>query len=85
MTPSCRAAATGLIGAALLVVGCKSIFPGGAAKEPEPLPVTRAPEEVVVAVFETERDRLTKGAKVKRFVDVLAEKHVRSALRRLKP
>jgi hypothetical protein len=51
LTPSCRAAATGLIGAALLVVGCKSIFPGGAAKEPEPLPVTRAPEEVVVAAW----------------------------------
>ena len=43
------------------------------------------PEDVVVAVFEIERDRLTKDAKVARFVDVLAEKPVRSALRRLKP
>jgi hypothetical protein len=45
----------------------------------------RIPEDVIVAVFETERDRLTKDAKVERFVDVLAEKHVRSALRRMKP
>jgi Protein of unknown function (DUF3562) len=41
-------------------------------------------EEVVVAVFETERLRLTEGAKVERFVDVLAEKRAKSALRRMK-
>ena len=41
-------------------------------------------EEVVVAVFETERLRLTEGAKIKRFVDVLAENCARSALRRMK-
>jgi hypothetical protein len=37
-------------------------------------------EEVVVAVFETERLRLTERAKVKRFVDVLAEKRAKRAL-----
>jgi hypothetical protein len=42
-------------------------------------------EDVVVAVFETERLRLTQGAKVERFVDVLAEKRAKRALRRLKP
>ena len=42
-------------------------------------------EEVVVAVFETERHRLTQRAKVENFVDVIAEKSTRSALRRLKP
>jgi hypothetical protein len=31
-------------------------------------------EDVVVAVFETERHRLTQGAKVENFVDVLARK-----------
>ena len=41
-------------------------------------------EEVVVQVFETERSRLTQGAKVESFVDVLAEKRARSALRRMK-
>jgi hypothetical protein len=40
----------------------------------------RAPQEVVVAVFETERLRLTERAKVKRFVDVLAEKRAKRAL-----
>jgi hypothetical protein len=38
------------------------------------------PQEVVVAVFETERLRLTERAKVKRFVDVLAEKRAKRAL-----
>jgi hypothetical protein len=45
-------------------------------------------EEVVVAVFETERLRLTERAKVKRFVDVLAEKRAKRALeqnKRLRP
>jgi hypothetical protein len=41
-------------------------------------------EEIVVAVFERERLQLTKGAKVERFVDVLAEKRTKRALRRLK-
>jgi len=42
-------------------------------------------EDVVVAVFETERARLTKGAKVETFVDVPAEKGARRTLRRMKP
>lgn len=42
-------------------------------------------EGVVVAVFEKERHDLTKGAKVKTFVDVLAEKRARRTLRRMKP
>jgi Protein of unknown function (DUF3562) len=42
-------------------------------------------EDVVVAVFETERHRLSEGAKVENFVDVLAEKRARGALRRMKP
>ena len=37
-------------------------------------------EDLVVAVFENERQRLTDGAKVKLFVDVLAEKRARRAL-----
>jgi hypothetical protein len=37
-------------------------------------------EDLVVAVFETERLRLTEGAKIERFVDVLAEKRTRRAL-----
>jgi hypothetical protein len=37
-------------------------------------------EDVVVAVFETERRRLGAGAKVARFVDVLAEKSAKRAL-----
>jgi hypothetical protein len=37
-------------------------------------------EDVVVAVFETERLRLSAGAKVERIVDVLAEKRARRAL-----
>ena len=41
-------------------------------------------EDVVVAVFETERHRLTQGAKVERFVDVLAEKRAKRAARQLK-
>jgi hypothetical protein len=39
----------------------------------------------VVAVFERERLQLTKGAKVERFVDVLAEKRTKRALRSRKP
>ena len=42
-------------------------------------------EDVVVAVFETERLRLTQGAKVERFVDVLVEKRAKRALRQTKP
>ena len=42
------------------------------------------PEDLVVAVFESERHRLTAGAKVKRFVDVLAEKRAKRALRQMK-
>ena len=42
-------------------------------------------EDVVVAVFESERHRLIKGAKVETFVDVLAEKRARRTLRRMKP
>ena len=41
-------------------------------------------EDVVVAVFESERLRLTQGAKVERFVDVLAEKRTKRALRQMK-
>jgi hypothetical protein len=37
-------------------------------------------EELLVAVFESERLRLTEGAKVERFVDVLAEKRAKRAL-----
>jgi len=37
-------------------------------------------EELVVAIFERERDRLNAGAKVERFVDVLAEKRAKRAL-----
>ena len=40
-------------------------------------------EDVVVAVFETERHRLTERAKVENFVDVLAEKRARGTLRRM--
>ena len=42
-------------------------------------------EEVVVAVFETERHDLTGRAKVRNFVNILAEKRARRALRRMKP
>jgi hypothetical protein len=45
-----RAAAALLIAAALLPAACKSVFQGG-VKEPDPLPVTRAAEEVVVAAW----------------------------------
>ena len=41
-------------------------------------------EELAVAVFETERHRLTEGAKVARFVDVLAEKRAKRVVRRMK-
>jgi hypothetical protein len=44
----------------------------------------RVSEEVVVAVFERERLQLTQGAKVERFVDVLAEKRARRAARTMK-
>jgi uncharacterized protein DUF3562 len=37
-------------------------------------------EALVVAAFESERQRLTQGAKVERFVDVLAEKRAKRAL-----
>jgi hypothetical protein len=39
----------------------------------------------VVAVFERERHQLTRGAKIERFVDVLAEKRAKRALGRTKP
>ena len=41
-------------------------------------------EDLVVAVFESERHRLSEGAKVERFVNVLAEKRAKGALRQLK-
>jgi hypothetical protein len=41
-------------------------------------------EDVVVAVYETERHRLTERAKVENFVDVLAEKRARRKLRQMK-
>jgi hypothetical protein len=41
------------------------------------------PENTVVAVFETERHRLTERAKVETFVDVIAEKRARGRLRRM--
>jgi hypothetical protein len=37
-------------------------------------------EELLVALYESERRRLTAGAKVERFVDILAEKRVKRAL-----
>ena len=49
LSPARRVA--GLIAAAGLVAGCKTLFPGGSARDPEPLPVTRAAEEVVVAAW----------------------------------
>ena len=39
-------------------------------------------EEVVVALFESERQHLTKGAKVGRFVDILAEKRAKAVFGR---
>jgi hypothetical protein len=39
---------------------------------------------MAVAVFERERLQLTQGAKVKRYVDVLAEKRAKRALRQIK-
>ena len=44
----------------------------------------KLPEDLIVAVYESERHRLTEGAKVERFVDVLAEKHAKRALRQMK-
>jgi hypothetical protein len=41
-------------------------------------------EDVVVAVYESERHRLTRGAKLENFVDVLAEKRARRALKQMK-
>lgn len=41
-------------------------------------------EDLVVAVFEKERHQLIQGAKVERFVDVLAEKRAKRALRQMK-
>jgi hypothetical protein len=40
----------------------------------------RLSEDLVVAVFETERLQLSAGAKVERFVDVLAEKRAKRVL-----
>ena len=37
-------------------------------------------EDLVVAAYERERDRLTQDAKIERFVDILAEKRVKHAL-----
>jgi hypothetical protein len=37
-------------------------------------------EEVLVATYEIERQRLTAGARVERVVDILAEKRVKRAL-----
>jgi hypothetical protein len=45
----------------------------------------RIPEEIAVAVFERERRQLTRGAKVERFVAVLAEKRTKRALGRKTP
>lgn len=44
----------------------------------------KLPEDLLVAVYESERHRLTEGAKVERFVDVLAEKRAKRALRQMK-
>jgi hypothetical protein len=41
-------------------------------------------EDLVVAVYERERHRLTQDAKIERFVDILAEKRVKHALGRTK-
>jgi hypothetical protein len=38
-------------------------------------------EDLVVAIYESERHRLTEGAKVERFVGVLAEKRAKRAAR----
>jgi hypothetical protein len=51
LSPSSRRAAAGLLVAAGLLSGCKTLFPGDATKEPEPLPVAQAAEEVVVAAW----------------------------------
>jgi hypothetical protein len=40
------------------------------------------PEDVVVAVFETERHRLVERARIERFVDILAEKRTKRAFRK---
>ena len=45
---------------------------------------SKIPEDLVVAVFESERHRLSEGAKVERFVDVLAEKRAKRRLRQMK-
>jgi hypothetical protein len=42
-------------------------------------------EDVAVAVYEGERRQLTEGAKVERYVDILAEKRAKRALRQMKP
>jgi hypothetical protein len=41
-------------------------------------------EDLAVAVYEGERRQLTQGAKVARYVDVLAEKRTKRALRQMK-
>jgi hypothetical protein len=40
----------------------------------------KIPEDLAVAVYEGERHRLIEGAKVERFVDILAEKRAKRAL-----
>ena len=55
MPPSSRARrgahVLALIALGGLAAGCKTLFPGGSSAEPKPLPVARAPEEVVVAAW----------------------------------
>lgn len=43
----------------------------------------KIPERVAVAVYDGERQRLAQGAKVERFLDVLAEKRARRVLKDL--
>jgi hypothetical protein len=40
-----------VISCTALAAGCRTLFPGDAAREPDPLPVTAAAEEVVVAAW----------------------------------
>jgi hypothetical protein len=46
-----RHSAAVLLAAAVTATGCKTLFPDRATREPDPLPVTRAAEEVVVAAW----------------------------------
>ncbi len=41
-------------------------------------------EDLALSVYERERRRLTQGAKVERFLDILAEKRARHALAAIK-